>query len=103
MLLSHYGGAKSVNKLVAEDYHPLYIISWKAPQEVLFSSFITDNNLCFSFAPKLIECTQALHQDSTALKSLAMNCTTASYKLKYRIAKTFKERLVNTLKKCIFL
>lgn len=88
MSLSHYGNARNVEELVENDDRPLDITTRKARQEVIISSFIAENNLCFSMAPKLIELSQTLSQDSSALKSLNMSRTTASYKLKYGIAKT---------------
>jgi len=54
-----------------------------ANNEALLLSFIAENTLPFTLAPKLIELTRSLSEDSQSLSKLSMSRTTASYKMKY--------------------
>lgn len=99
--VSHFANAASVDETVEQD-RPLDIITRKARQEVLISSFIAENSLPFSLAPKLIQLCQTLSRDQTALDSLSMNRTTVCYKLKYGLSKTIKEKVVKTLQHSCF-
>ncbi|GFW36261.1 protein N-terminal glutamine amidohydrolase [Trichonephila clavipes] len=102
MTLSNYANSKNTDDLLETDARPLDIVTRKAHQEVLITSFIAENSLSFNVAPNLIELCKQLSRDQTALNSLEMSRTTACYKMKYGLAKTIKENFIKTLKETPF-
>ncbi|GFT96623.1 long-chain-fatty-acid--CoA ligase 5 [Trichonephila clavipes] len=102
MTLSNYANSKNTDDLLETDARPLDIVTRKARQEVLITSFIAENSLSFNVAPNLIELCKQLSRDQTALNSLEMSRTTACYKMKYGLAKTIKENITKTLKETPF-
>ncbi|GFX26689.1 long-chain-fatty-acid--CoA ligase 5 [Trichonephila clavipes] len=102
MTLSNYANSKNTDDLLETDVRPLDIVTRKARQEVLITSFIAENSLSFNVAPNLIELCKQLSRDQTALNSLEMSRTTACYKIKYGLAKTIKENIIKTLKETPF-
>ncbi|GFR15284.1 uncharacterized protein TNCT_268951 [Trichonephila clavata] len=102
MTLSNYANSKNTDDLLETDARPLDIVTRKAHQEVLITSFIAENSLSFNVAPNLIELCKQLSRDQTALNSLEMSRTTACYKMKYKLAKTIKENIIKTLKETPF-
>ncbi|GFU96693.1 choline transporter-like protein 2 [Trichonephila clavipes] len=102
MTLSNYANSKSTDDLLETDARPLDIVTRKARQEVLITSFIAENSLSFNVAPNLIELCEQLSRNQTALNSLEMSRTTACYKMKYGLAKTIKENIIKTLKETPF-
>ncbi|GFQ67652.1 s-phase kinase-associated protein 2 [Trichonephila clavata] len=102
MTLSNYANSKNTDDLLENDARPLDIVTRKARQEVLITSFIAENSLSFNVAPNLIELCKQLSCDQTALNSLEMSRTTACYKMKYGLAKTIKENIIKTLKETPF-
>ena len=61
-------------------------------------SFIAENSLSLATAPKLIELARTLAKGMRTLENMTMDSSTASYKLKYGVARTFEEELVEDLK-----
>lgn len=53
----------------------------------------------FSRVPVAISIARALAQDPEALSALSMDRTTASYKMKFGLTQTFRNRTVEILKK----
>ncbi|KAF8788278.1 hypothetical protein HNY73_009801 [Argiope bruennichi] len=102
MTLSNYANSKNTDDLLEIDARPLDIVTRKARQEVLITSFIAENSLSFNVAPNLIELCKQLSRDQTALNSLEMSRTTACYKMKYGLAKTIKENIIKTSKETPF-
>ncbi|GFV98747.1 transcriptional activator Myb [Trichonephila clavipes] len=98
MTLSNYANSKNTDDLLETDARSLDIVTRKARQEVLITSFIAENSLSFNVAPNLIELCKQFSRDQTALNSLEMSRTTACYKMKYGLAKTIKENIIKTLK-----
>lgn len=74
----------------------------KKNAEATVVSFIAENSLSLAMAPKLIELSKSLAKDKYALDNLTMDSSTASYKLKYGVARTFEEELVDELKETPF-
>ena len=72
-------------------------------QEAMLLGFLAENTLPFTMAPKLIELTKAMSADETALSKLSMSRTTASYKMRYGLAKTIKDKLSEELQNTYFL
>ncbi|KAF8785785.1 hypothetical protein HNY73_011290 [Argiope bruennichi] len=102
MTLSNYANSKNTDDLLETDARPLDIVTRKACQEVLITSFIAENSLSVNVAPNLIELCKQLRRDQTALNSLEMSRTAACYKMKYGLAKTIKENIIKTLKETPF-
>ncbi|KAF8771812.1 hypothetical protein HNY73_019183 [Argiope bruennichi] len=100
MTLSNYANSKNIDDFLETDARALDIVTRKARQEVLITSFIAENSLSFNAAPNLIElCKQLSRSDGTKLVGNVR--TTACYKMKYGLAKTIKEN-IKTLKETPF-
>ena len=67
--------------------------------EAMLVEFLAENSLPMSMAPKIIDISKALANDERVLGKLCMDRTTASYKLKYGLAATFEESLLEELRK----
>ena len=55
--------------------------------------FAAENYLSFSVVPGIIDIAKALAADQKALESMSMNQTTASYKTRFGVGKTFENQL----------
>ena len=73
---------------------PLTSLSDRVNQmQAMLLAFVAENNLSFSLTPKLIDLAQEMARDPKALDSLSLHPTTASYKMRFGVAKTFAEEL----------
>lgn len=59
--------------------------------EAMVQGFTADNFLSYSVVPEIIKLSKELSRDPRALDKLSMHGTTASYKLRYGLAKTVNE------------
>lgn len=59
--------------------------------ECMLVSFLAENSLPLSLAPDILELTKALAKDKKVLGQMTMHRTSADYKLKYGLAKSFQE------------
>ena len=73
-----------------------------AHAEAMTVSFLAENTLPFTFAPKLVQFTQELAKDSKVLQSMSMSKDAASYKLKEGLAPLLLENLVTDLQNNFF-
>ena len=71
-------------------------------QEAMLLGFLAENTLPFTMVPKLIELTKAMSADKTALSKLSMSRTTASYKMRFGLAKTIKDQLSEEVQNTYF-
>lgn len=74
----------------------------KCRADALITSFLAEHSLPFSIAPEILELSKTLSKDLTALNSLQMSRVSASYKLKFGLAKTVKDQQIETLKNVSF-
>ena len=63
---------------------------------------MAEHSLPFTLAPVLTDLTKTLAEDPKALAHLSMDRTTASYKMTYGVAETFKERIVRNMRQTPF-
>ncbi|XP_076109456.1 uncharacterized protein LOC143078481 [Mytilus galloprovincialis] len=70
--------------------------------ESMVVAFTSENSLSFSLVPKMLELAKTLSDDKKALDSITMNRTTASYKTRFGVGKTFEEDLIRCLKTSCF-
>lgn len=66
--------------------------------EAMMLSFAAENSMSFSQVPKLISLAKALFSDKSALDQLAMDRTSASYRMTHGLALTYKESLLKDLR-----
>ncbi|GFR80521.1 AP-3 complex subunit beta-2 [Elysia marginata] len=71
-------------------------------QEDLICSFIAENSLPLSLAPKLVTLAQELSGDHKALDGLKLQRTSATCKLKEGVSEVFRKRLVRVMKQFPF-
>ena len=71
-------------------------------QEAMLLEFLAENTLPFTMAPKLIELTKAMSADKTAFSKLSMSRTTASYTMRFGLAKTMEDQLSEELQNTYF-
>ena len=100
ILNSLYPGAEGVLK--NDNTRTVDLSTRKSRSEALVLSFLAEHSLFLSLAPEIIELSKTLAWDSSALDSLEMSRTTASYKLKFGLAKTIKEEQIRELKNSFF-
>lgn len=74
----------------------------KCRSDALITSFIAEHSLPFSIAPNILDLAKTLSKDLTSLNSLQMGRSSATYKLKYGLAKTVKEEQFDKLKHAFF-
>ena len=74
----------------------------KSNNEAMVLAFVAENNLPFTMTPKLIALAQNLAKDSKALSELSMDQTSASYKTRFGVAKTFSESMIYDLQTAFF-
>ena len=72
-------------------------------QEAMLLGFLAENTLPFTMAPKLIELTKAMRADKTALSNLSISRVTASYKMRFGLAKAIADQLSEELQNTYFL
>ena len=70
--------------------------------ESIVLGFVVENHLPFSTAEKIIELANEMMRDPHAAKKLKLARTTASYKLRYGLAKGFEDELMEKLRKTFF-
>ena len=71
-------------------------------QQAMLLGYLAENDNSFSKAPRLIELVKELARDRKALKQLTMSSTTASYKLRFGLAKTFASQLHDDMRQMFF-
>ena len=71
-------------------------------QQALVLAFAAEHDLSLTVVPEIIKLAQELSTDSAALKHLAMDRTTASYKLTHGLAQTIDELIVNSCQSKLF-
>lgn len=70
--------------------------------EAMVQGFTADNFLSYSVVPEIIKLSKELSRDPRALDKLSMHGTTASYKLRYGLAKTVNEEALEAIKSNFF-
>lgn len=70
-----------------------------ANSEAMLLSFLAEKSLPFTLAPDLLNLVKELSKDKKATNSMTMYRTTAAYKLRFGVAKTFQENLIEDLKR----
>ena len=70
--------------------------------EDMVLGFVVENNLPFSTAEKILELANEMMRDPHAAKKLKLARTTASYKLRYGLAKGFKDEIMKKIRKKFF-
>ena len=70
--------------------------------EAMVLGFAAEHGIAFNVIPEVLKLTKALAVDKKALDNLNMNRTTASYKTRFGVAKTFDSELVETLRTTFF-
>ena len=70
--------------------------------EGMVLGFVVENNLPFATAEKIVELANEMMRDPHAAKKLKLARTTASYKLRYGLAKGFEDELKEKLRKTFF-
>lgn len=107
----HFQAAKSVDETVIlssygaendEEKRRVDLNSRKIRVESTICAFLAENSLPFTAGPKLLDLAKTLAKDSKALQSTSMCRTTAAYKMKFGLAKTIKEKLIEALRKNAF-
>ena len=73
-----------------------------AHTEAFVVSYIAENNLPFSMAPKLLEFAKFMSKDAKVLAKISMSRETAAYKLKHGLAPIIKEKIVESMKSSHF-
>lgn len=81
---------------------PQTSVSDRSANSQAMLSFLAEKSLPFSLAPDIIDLAKALSQDRKVLNQMTMHRTAASYKMRYGVAKTFQEKLLDDLKKTFF-
>lgn len=76
--------------------------SRKARSEALILSFLAEHSLSYSLTPHIVDLVKTVALDNSALNSLQLSRTTASYKLKYGLAKTMKDEQIKDLRTSTF-
>ena len=67
-------------------------------QEAMLLGFLAENTLPFTMAPKVSELTKAMSADKTTLSKLSVSRTTASYKMRFGLAKRLRINIVKNFK-----
>lgn len=65
-----------------------------ANNEAMLLGFLAEKSLPFTIAEDLLDLAKALSTDKKALNSMSMHRTSASYKIRYGLAKTFADSLI---------
>lgn len=70
--------------------------------EATVLGFVAEHSLSFALVPSLIDFAKKLSADKKALNSLQMSRTTASYKTRFGLSRTFEENLLDNLRSEFF-
>ncbi|GBN74865.1 hypothetical protein AVEN_211310-1 [Araneus ventricosus] len=70
-----------------------------ANSEAMLLGFLAEKSLSFSLAPDLLVLVKELSKDRKALNGIRMHRTSAAYKLRFGVARTFEQNLVKDLKR----
>ena len=70
--------------------------------EVFVVSFIAENSLPFTMAPKLIEFAKVMANDANVLAEISMSRETAAYKLTDGLAPIIKDKIVESMRSTYF-
>lgn len=70
--------------------------------EAIVLGIAAENSLSFSVVPGIIDIAKALAADQKALESMSMNQTTASYKTRFGVGKTFENQIDAVLRSTPF-
>ncbi|CAC5390542.1 unnamed protein product [Mytilus coruscus] len=70
--------------------------------EAMVLGFAADHSLPFSLVPKLIGLSKTLAKDKKVLDQLSMNRTTAAYKMRFGLGKTFQNELIEIMRTSYF-
>ena len=73
-----------------------------AHHEAFLVSFICENNLPFTMAPRLLDFTRFMSKDSKVLERMKMDRTTASYKLTDGLGPVISQKIVESLRSTFF-
>ena len=73
-----------------------------AHTEAFVVSYMAENNLPFTMAPKLLEFAKFMSRDPKVLAKISMSRETAAYKLKDGLAPIIKEKIVESIE-CSYL
>ena len=71
--------------------------------EAILLGFVAENSLSYSVVPKVIELSKEFARDPAALDRLSMDRTTASYKLRFGLAKSMNESTLEAIRSTFFL
>ena len=66
--------------------------------EAMTLGFVAENSLSLSIVPRPLELMKVAVVDKKALNSVSMDRTSASYKMRFGLAKTMDDELTNELK-----
>lgn len=73
-----------------------------ANSQAMILGVIAEHSLPFTMSPVLINLSKELAKDQKALNSLAMDRTTASYKMQYGLKKTVLDQTLENIRGCLF-
>ena len=81
---------------------PVSVRHRTSDMEAMVLGFAAENSLSYSVVPKKIKLSKELSMDPGALDKFSMDRTTASYKLRYGLAKTINEETLESIKSNFF-
>ena len=90
--------SSSSTNVVTPQPTSVHILDRPVQTEAMLVSFIAEHSLSFSITGSLIELVKEIAEDEAVMKCLHMHRTTASYKLSYGLALSWKQELVAHLK-----
>ena len=70
--------------------------------QALVLSTVAEHSLPFTMVPVMINLAQELSKDSRALSRLSVDRTSASYKMRFGLAKTLEQKTINNIQKTFF-
>ena len=70
--------------------------------QALVLATLAENSLPFTMAPVVINLAKDLSRDPQALSKLSMDRTSASYKMRYGLAKTYNDKTLDNIKNSFF-
>ena len=74
----------------------------RAGSQALVLATLAENSLPFTMAPVVINLAKDLSRDPQALSKLSMDRTSASYKMRYGLAKTYNDKTLDNIKNSFF-
>ena len=93
----------------AKDFNPppvpklIPLVDRTANMESMILSFMAENNLSFTLAPKLVELLKECAADPIALSSVSLTLCSAAYKLTYGVSHFFKTGIIESMRTQPFL